>query len=131
LLKAPYGTPSSKWSTASPEPSAPLLQARTPGGLGENEQVQFSTNKHESSYPFLMKDKLRDFIFNELVFVSDPDRFGDDEDLLDAGLDSMGIMRLTMFIESRFQVTLPDEEIEPENLRSLNALEQWVLRHQS
>jgi len=77
-----------------------------------------------------MKDKLRDFIFDELIFVADPDRFGDDEDLLDAGLDSMGIMRLTMFIESRFQVTLPDEEIEPDNLRSLNALEQWVLRHQ-
>ena len=100
-------------------------------GLDDNRQVQFFKSNHEYSYPFLMKDKLRDFIFNELIFVSEPDRFGDDEDLLDAGLDSMGIMRLTMFIETRFQVTLPDEEIEPENLRSLNALERWVLRHQS
>ncbi len=76
-----------------------------------------------------MKKKLRDFIFQELVFVAEPDRFGDDDDLLEAGLDSMGIMRLIMFIEDQFGVTLPDTEIEPDNVQTFNALEQWVLRH--
>ncbi len=76
-----------------------------------------------------MKKKLRDFIFQELVFVTDPKRFGDDDDLLEAGLDSMGIMRLIMFIENEHGVTLPDTEIEPDNVRSLNALEHWILRH--
>lgn len=77
-----------------------------------------------------MKKKLREFIFQELIFSPDPQQFGDDDDLLEAGLDSMGIMRLTMFIESDFNVTLPDEEIEPDNVQTLNALEQWIKRHQ-
>ncbi len=73
-----------------------------------------------------MKKKLKDFIFAELIYTEDPDSFGDDENLLEAGLDSMGIMRLIMFAEQTFGVTLPDTEIEPDNVQSLNALERWI-----
>ncbi|BBL71836.1 acyl carrier protein [Methylogaea oryzae] len=73
-----------------------------------------------------MKEKLRNFIFSELIYHENPADFGDDEDLLEAGLDSMGIMRLIMFAEKTFGVTLPDTEIEPENVRSLNALQHWI-----
>ncbi|MCF6249909.1 MAG: phosphopantetheine-binding protein [Methylococcaceae bacterium] len=76
-----------------------------------------------------MKPKIREFIFQELIFVANPDQFSDDDDLLEAGLDSMGIMRLIMFIEDNFGVTLPDEEIDPDNVQTLNALEKWILRH--
>ncbi|MCK4840942.1 MAG: acyl carrier protein [Methylococcales bacterium] len=76
-----------------------------------------------------MKKKLRDFIFQELVFVADTEKFSDDDDLLEAGLDSMGIMRLIMFIEDEYGITLPDTEIEPDNVQSFNTLEQWILRH--
>ncbi|WP_420538293.1 phosphopantetheine-binding protein [Methylotuvimicrobium alcaliphilum] len=78
-----------------------------------------------------MKKKLRDFIFQELVFVAESNQFGDDDDLLEAGLDSMGIMRLIMYIENEFGVTLPDTEIEPDNVQSFNALERWILRHKN
>ncbi|WP_341327196.1 acyl carrier protein [Methylotuvimicrobium sp. KM2] len=78
-----------------------------------------------------MKKKLRDFIFQELVFVAEPNQFGDDDDLLEAGLDSMGIMRLIMYIENEYGVTLPDTEIEPDNVQSFNALERWILRHKN
>jgi D-alanine--poly(phosphoribitol) ligase subunit 2 len=77
-----------------------------------------------------MKDKIRAFIFQELIFVAEPAQFSDDDNLLDAGLDSMGIMRLVLFIEEQFNVTLPDAEIEPANLQSLHALQRWILRHQ-
>lgn len=73
-----------------------------------------------------MKEKLKTFIFAELIYHEDPDSFGDDDDLLEAGLDSMGIMRLIMFAEKEFGVTLPDTEIEPDNVQSLNALEKWI-----
>jgi acyl carrier protein len=73
-----------------------------------------------------MNEKLRNFIFAELVYHEDPASFGADDDLLEAGLDSMGIMRLIMFAEKEFGVTLPDTEIEPANVHSLNALENWI-----
>lgn len=76
-----------------------------------------------------MKQKLREFIFNELIFVAEPEKFSDDDDLLEAGLDSMGIMRLIMHIEEQFTITLPDSEIDPDNVNSFNALEQWILQH--
>ena len=76
-----------------------------------------------------MQQQLKSFIFKELVFVDDPDSFGEDDDLLAAGLDSMGIMRLVIFVEEKMGVTLPDEELEPENLRTLNRLENWINRH--
>ena len=78
-----------------------------------------------------MKQKLREFVFQELVFVADPSTFSNEENLLSAGLDSMGIMRLILFIESQFGVTLPDVEIDPDNLQSFNALERWILKHQA
>lgn len=78
-----------------------------------------------------MKQKIRDFIFDELIFVAEPAKFSDDDDLLEAGLDSMGIMRLIMFIEEQFNITLPDSEIDPDNVNSFNALEAWVLQHKS
>jgi acyl carrier protein len=73
-----------------------------------------------------MKQALKKFIFAELIYHENPDDFGEDEDLLAAGLDSMGIMRLIMFAEKEFGVILPDTEIEPEHVRSLEALEQWI-----
>lgn len=73
-----------------------------------------------------MKEKLKAFIFSEVIYHDDPASFGDDDDLLEAGLDSMGIMRLIMFAEQAFGVTLPDTEIEPDNVKSLNALEKWI-----
>jgi D-alanine--poly(phosphoribitol) ligase subunit 2 len=73
-----------------------------------------------------MKEQLKAFIFSELIYHEDPASFGDDDDLLEAGLDSMGIMRLIMFAEKKFDVTLPDTEIEPDNVKSFNALEKWI-----
>ena len=78
-----------------------------------------------------MKKKLRDFIFQELIFITEPSQFSDDDNLLEAGLDSMGIMRLIMFIEDEYHITLPDTEIEPENVQSFNALTQWILSHKN
>ena len=78
-----------------------------------------------------MKPQLRKFIFEELIFVDTPENFKDDDNLFDAGLDSMGIMRLIMFIEERFNITLPDDEIDPDNIETFNCLEKWILHHQS
>ncbi len=74
--------------------------------------------------------RLRGFVLEELIYCEDPENFTDDEDLLAAGLDSLGIMRLIMFAEREFGVTLPDTEIEPDMVRSLSALTRWIESHQ-
>ncbi len=76
-----------------------------------------------------MNDELKIFIFQELVHIPDAELFSGDGDLLEAGLDSMGIMRLVLFIEEKFGVTLPDEEIEPDNIQTLNRISSWIERH--
>jgi acyl carrier protein len=76
-----------------------------------------------------MLQKLKSFIFTELVFVDSADKFTEADDLLEAGLDSMGIMRLVIFIEEEFGITLPDDELVPDNLRTLKNLEDWIGRH--
>ena len=78
----------------------------------------------------IMLNKLKSFIFEELVFIDNPQEFSEDDDLLEAGLDSMGIMRLVIFIEEEYGVLLPDEELEPENLQTLKRLVAWIKRHQ-
>ena len=77
-----------------------------------------------------MLTKLKDYIFEELVFIDNPEEFGDDDNLLEAGLDSMGIMRLVIFIEEEFNVSMPDDELAPENLESLSKIVSWINRHQ-
>ncbi len=76
-----------------------------------------------------MHKLLKDFIFEELVQVDNIESFTDQDDLLDAGLDSMGIMRLILFIEEELGVSLPDDEIEPDNLQSIDCITQWIERH--
>lgn len=76
-----------------------------------------------------MQEKLKSYIFEELIFIDNPDQFSEHDNLLDAGLDSMGIMRLVIFIEEEFGVTLPDDELEPKNLQSLSRLEKWIQSH--
>lgn len=77
-----------------------------------------------------IKTPLRQFVLTELIYCEDIDAFGDTEDLLEEGMDSMGIMRLIMFAEREFKVTLPDTEVEPDSVRSINALVGWIEEHQ-
>jgi acyl carrier protein len=76
-----------------------------------------------------MNNKLKQYIFEEVLHSDNESSFSDDDDLLEAGLDSMGIMRLVLYIEQTFGVTLPDEEIEPDNIRSINRIVAWIERH--
>jgi len=76
-----------------------------------------------------MHKVLKNFIFEELVQIDNITSFTEQDDLLDAGLDSMGIMRLVLFIEEELGVSLPDEEIEPDNIQTLAAIVSWIERH--
>jgi acyl carrier protein len=55
----------------------------------------------------------------------------DDTDLLSAGIvDSLGILRLVAFIEERFGVKVPDEDVVFENFQSIRAMAGYVTERQ-
>ena len=50
-----------------------------------------------------------------------------DEDLLEQGIiDSLGIMRLVVFMEETYGIAVADEEIIPENFQTLNNMVNFI-----
>jgi acyl carrier protein len=78
-----------------------------------------------------MEDRIRASIHQYIVstWLSGDERgFDDNTDLLSAGiLDSFSTLSITAYLEETFQTQLEPAEINPENLRSVNALARLVL----
>ncbi len=70
-----------------------------------------------------VRSELRRFVSGELLGGSE---VSDSDDLLQNGLDSLSILRLTVFIEDRLGVAVPDEAVVPDNVRSIDALVRFV-----
>jgi acyl carrier protein len=69
---------------------------------------------------FLLSDVLYDRSLNDLAV---------DEPLLERGfLDSLGILRTVTFCEEHFGVTIPDEEVLPENFENVRAIARLIER---
>jgi acyl carrier protein len=74
------------------------------------------------------KDQIREFIQKDLASAKGISSFSDSESLMENGIiDSLGIFRLVAFLEETFRVRIGDEEINAENLKSVDAIEQLVL----
>ncbi len=54
-----------------------------------------------------------------------------DDDLERAGLDSMALLRILLFIEAHFGFWIPDEDLVEENVRSPRALATYICRRRS
>jgi acyl carrier protein len=70
-----------------------------------------------------METIINDYISRE--FVRDPALLplADDASLLDSGiLDSLSLLRLVVFLEERFGMTMGDADLLPENFTSVNAI---------
>jgi len=75
------------------------------------------------------KDQIRDFIREQLAPAKGITSFRDDESLMENGvIDSLGIFRLVTFLEEAFGVRIGDEEINAENLQSVDMIDQLVQR---
>jgi acyl carrier protein len=77
----------------------------------------------------IMRD-IQEFLVTELA--AERESFAPDENLLAQGIiDSMGILSLVSFLESRFGIKATDEELVPENFETLQALASYVERKQA
>lgn len=74
----------------------------------------------------IIKD-LERFLINEIAVNLDKKSLTPDEDLLEKGIiDSLGIMKLILFMEETFRIAVTDDEIVPENFQTLNNMVKFV-----
>jgi D-alanine--poly(phosphoribitol) ligase subunit 2 len=62
-----------------------------------------------------------DYITSEILLRKEP--LGPDEDVFDAGFDSMSLTRVLVFVEDRFGVAIPDQDV---ILDELSTIGKWA-----
>ncbi len=74
-----------------------------------------------------LKTKIRAFILSNLAERKGVTFIGDDDSLLETGVvDSLGIFLIVTFLEENFHVGVADDEITPENFRTLDVISRMV-----
>jgi acyl carrier protein len=71
--------------------------------------------------------EIKSFIAKNFLFSDDGNVVQDNESLMKNGtLDSTGILELIMFVEEKFQLKIPDEDMLPENFDSVRAIAEYI-----
>jgi acyl carrier protein len=74
-----------------------------------------------------VRSVVRAFIATRLAPAAGRTEITDDEDLIDTGVvNSLGIFQLVAFLEERFQMSIGDEQITPENFGTIDRIERMV-----
>lgn len=67
------------------------------------------------------------YITEELINEELDDDLNKDDDLLGSGLiDSLGMMKLVVFIENEFKVSVPPEDMTIENFMTVDCIDQYL-----
>lgn len=70
---------------------------------------------------------VRKYIVEELMFEKDESVLKFDDELLDGGVvDSMGILRLVVFLEKEYHISIPNEELVPETFQDIHSIARLV-----
>lgn len=74
-----------------------------------------------------IKEQVKAFLVDNLMMGMSGESLADDTSFLDRGIiDSTGVIELISFLEETFGIHVEDEEMVPENLDSLAAIERFV-----
>ena len=74
----------------------------------------------------ITETKLRRFLEETFPLVK---TVSNDSLLLGTGLlDSLGVLEVVSFVEREFQITVLDEDLSPENFRTINSIAAFVTR---
>ena len=76
-----------------------------------------------------IKHQVKQYVLDNFIMGASTQELQDDDSFM-AGhfIDSTGILELTSFLEQTFGIKVEDEEMVPDNLDSLNGIEQYVQR---
>ena len=76
-----------------------------------------------------IEQEIRQFITDNFLFGELEANLSNDDSLLEHGIiDSTGVLELVAFLEDRYEIQIPDSELVPTNLDSINCLIQFVNR---
>ena len=79
-----------------------------------------------------VKAQVRAFIDDNFIMGAQSQKFGDQASFLEHHIiDSTGFLELVTFIEETFGFAVADEDMTPENLDSLEAIDAYVTRHRA
>lgn len=73
-------------------------------------------------------DKVRTFIVDNFLFGDDSSLKEDSSFLQEHIVDSTGILEIITFLEEEFSIKINDDELLPENLDSLNNIDNFLKR---
>ena len=77
-------------------------------------------------------DTIRDFITSEILHGNLKNPLNDQDPLIESGIiDSLGVMTLLAFIEEKFAIQIPSEDLMPENFSSISTIAALIERRQS
>ena len=75
----------------------------------------------------IIRNALHEHILGEILLRQEPLKPG--EDLFDAGFDSMSLSRMLVFVEERFGVVIPDEDVVVDDMATLESMTDLVARY--
>ncbi len=71
--------------------------------------------------------ELAEFVLKELARGKDTGSLGPSTNLVDAGiLDSLGIIKLILFLEQTYSVKVSDNDLTPENFESIQSIQSLI-----
>lgn len=74
-----------------------------------------------------IKSQVRKYIFDNFIMSGDTGELKDGDSFMDRHiLDSTGFIELITFLETAFSIRIEDDEMVPENLDSLNHIENFL-----
>lgn len=70
---------------------------------------------------------IRTFVLSEFLPGVNPQELDNSDDLLATGvMDSLGVLKLIAWVEHRFGLTVDDDALDPDNFRSVAAVEEFL-----
>ncbi len=76
-----------------------------------------------------LKSEIRHFIIENFLYGRDDGDLKDDVSFLEKGLiDSTGVLELVSFIEEKYEISVDDEELIPDNFDSVNKLSAFITK---
>jgi acyl carrier protein len=79
-----------------------------------------------------MKERLKQYVTEQLLGDHTDAEVGEDDDLLGSGLvDSVAMMSLVLFIEEELHIPVPPEDVTIEHFRSIRTIDAYLQQREA